>query len=251
MTHTLTQREVLDVATCIGYHILKNGGEISRAEDTVERIGMAYGMDSVHVFAISTSIVVSVEKDDISLSQTRRVRGGCTNLDQVEKYNSLSRRICKTLPDYEELARTIRDIHHEPSYSIWIMLLAYGLIGGGFAVFFGGGAHEGVLAFIIGAVLKLVMSLFDKLKSPPFFANAAGAAVTVVLTQIASLVFTGINTELVNIGVLMNLVPGVLLTNCIRDFVATDYVAGVAKIFEAFLIAAAIALGVAVSIMWR
>ena len=251
MSHELTQREVLDIATCMGYYIIKNGGEVSRAEDTVERIGLAYGMDSVHVFAIGYLIIVSMEKDDVSLSQTRRVKGVSTNLNQIEKFNSLSRKICETLPPYEEVAREIEETSKLPVYNYFIAVLAFALVSGGFTVFFGGNLLEGIISFFIGAALKPVMTFFEKLKSPIFFANAAGAAVVVTLTQLANAASGGINSEMVNIGVLMNLVPGVLLTNCIRDFVASDYVAGVAKIVETLLIAAAISLGVAVSLLWR
>ncbi|MBQ3181784.1 MAG: threonine/serine exporter family protein [Clostridia bacterium] len=251
MNHELTQREILDIATCMGYYILKNGGETSRAEDTVERIGLAYGMDSVHVFAIGNLIIVSMEKDDVSLSQTRRVKGGTTNLHQVEKFNSLSRKICETLPSYKEIVHEIRSIKNIKPYPYWVLVLAYALVAGGFTVFFGGGAVECVVSFVIGALLKPVMTIFDKLKAAAFFANVAGAAFTVSLTQAANIMLSGMNSELVNIGVLMNLVPGVLLTNCIRDFVATDYVSGTAKIVETLLIAAAIALGVSVSLLWR
>ena len=251
MDHGLTQREVLDIATCMGYYILKNGGEISRAEDTVERIGLAYGMDAVHVFALGHLIIVSMEKDDVSMSQTRRIKSGITNLHQVEEFNSLSRRICETLPPYKDVAKEIRKIKTTPGYPYWVFVLAFALVAGGFSVFFGGGVKEAIVSFIIGALLKPVLTAFKKLKSAPFFTNAAGAAVTVTLTQTASLLFSGLNQEAVNIGVLMNLVPGVLLTNCIRDFVATDYVSGTAKIVETLLTAAAIALGVSVSLLWR
>lgn len=251
MNHELTQREVLDIATCMGYYIIKNGGEVSRAEDTVERIGLAYGMDAVHVFAIGHLIIVSMEKDDVSLSQTRRVKGVSTNLNLIEKFNSLSRKICETLPPYDEVAKEIEQTSVLPVYPYWIAVLAFALVSGGFTIFFGGNLLEGIISFFIGAALKPVMTFFEKLKSPIFFANAAGAAAVVSFTQVANVVFGGINSEMVNIGVLMNLVPGVLLTNCIRDFVAADYVAGVAKVVETLLIAAAISLGVAVSLLWR
>lgn len=251
MDNGLTQREILDIATCVGYYILKNGGEISRAEDTVERIGLAYGMDAVHVFALGHLIIVSIEKDDVSMSQTRRIKGGVTNLHQLEKFNSLSRKICQELPPYKEVADEIRYIKKMPRYPYWVFVLAFALVAGGFSVFFGGSVKEAIASFIIGALLKPVMTAFEKLKSAPFFVNVAGAAVTVTLTQLASVLLGGLNQEAVNIGVLMNLVPGVLLTNCIRDFVATDYVSGTAKIVETLLTAAAIALGVSVSLLWR
>ncbi len=251
MEHTLTQREVLDIATSIGYYILKNGGEINRAEDTAERLGLAYGMDAVHVFAISASIVVSVEKDGESLSQTRRVKRATTNLDKVEKFNALSRRICETRPTYAEICESCREIKRAPSYPEWIAIFAYSIISGAFAVFFGGGINECVSALFIGIVLRFVMLLAEKLQSPPFFANASGSAIIVLLTRLIYLAFPVINTEIITIGVLMNLVPGVLITNCIRDFVATDYTAGMSKVGEACFIAAGIALGVSVSVLWR
>ncbi len=251
MTHSLTQREVLDIVTSIGYYILKNGGEISRAEDTVERIGLAYGMDAVHVFAIAASIVVSVEKGHDSLSQTRRVRFPQTNLDKIEKFNALSRKICETLPSYEEIVYQIREIKKSPTFPEAVMVFAYALIGGAFSVFFGGGVLEFLFGFIIGSILKLVLNVTQYLKSPPFFKNVAGASLTVFLTQLCTLFVPSLNAEIINIGVLMNLVPGVLLTNCIRDFISSDYTAGMSKIGEVLFIAIAIALGVSVSVFWR
>ena len=56
------------------------------------------------------------------------------------------------------------------------------------------------------------------------------------------------NADKVIIGVLMNLVPGIALTNCIRDILAGDLMSGVAKIAEVFLIAVFIALGAVMAV---
>ena len=45
------------------------------------------------------------------------------------------------------------------------------------------------------------------------------------------------------IGAIMNLVPGVAITNSMRDIIAGDLLAGQAKLVEALFIATAIALG--------
>ncbi len=251
MPNTLSQREVLDVATSIGYYILKYGGEINRVEDTAERLGLAYGMDAVHVFAISSSIVISMVKDGVSLSQTRRVNKLFTNLDRVDKYNALSRAICNELPSYENILEDIKEIESKPLYPFWISVLAYSLIGGAFAVFFGGGWQEFLVSLVVGFLIRFVMYTADIVQSPPFFANAAGSAATVILIKLSTFIFPVLQTQTATIAVLMLLVPGVLLTNCIRDFVATDYTAGLSKIVEAIFIAAAIALGVGVSVLWR
>lgn len=251
MSENITQKELLDIATSIGYYILKYGGEISRVEDTVHRIGLAYGMDAVHVFAISSSIVVTMVKDGNALTQTRRVNTLDTNLDRVEQFNALSREICKTRLSYQALSEKIDKILQRPLYPFWVSVLAYSIVGGAFAFFFGSGIKESIVAFFAAFVLRYVMLIADKLNAPLFFANAAGGAVTVVLTKLSSFIFTDLNVQTATISVLMLLVPGVLLTNCIRDFVSTDYTAGLSKIVEAIFIASAIALGVGVSILWR
>lgn len=251
MSHNLSQQEVLDVASSLGYYLLKYGAEVNRVEDTVQRICYAYGMDVVHVFAIAATIVTTVEKDGIALTQSQRVQGISPDLDKVEKFNALSRWICSETPSYEDVVKRGNKIKTANVYSFWINVLAFGLIGGGFAIFFGGGIYEMIVGFVVGFLLKFVMQTAHRLQAPPFFANAAGAAFTVSLIQLATYIFSSLDTEITAISVLMNLVPGVLLTNCIRDFVATDYTAGAAKIMEAFMTAAAIALGVGVSLLWR
>ncbi|MDD3931566.1 MAG: threonine/serine exporter family protein, partial [Eubacteriales bacterium] len=49
--------------------------------------------------------------------------------------------------------------------------------------------------------------------------------------------------DLIIIGTLMNLVPGVAITNSMRDIIAGDFVSGLTKLTEAVIIAVAIALG--------
>lgn len=251
MKHNLTQKEVLHILSVIGEKILKYGGEANRAEDTVCRIGKAYGMDQIHVFAITTSIIITIEYEDEILTQTRRILKTATDLDKLGKLNALSREICAEYLDYDVVMKKITDIDKEKNYPPVVKMLARAIIGGAFAVFFGGGWEEALVGFVVGALLYFVIRILDYLQAPPFFTNVGGAASTVIFIKLFTFVFTDLNISSTTIGVLMILVPGVLLTNCIRDFVATDYSAGTAKIMETFLIAAAIALGVGVSILWR
>lgn len=251
MEHNLTQKEILHILGVMGEKILKYGGEANRAEDTVCRIGAAYGIDQPHVFAIASSVIITVEDEGESVTQTRRILKTSTDLDKLGKLNALSREICAECLPYDEVMKKIADIDNDKNYSRLVKMLAYGIIGGSFSVFFGGGAKECIVGFIVGALIYFVIKLSDYLQAPPFFTNVAGAAATVIFIKLFTFIFTDLNVSPTTIGVLMNLVPGVLLTNCIRDFVATDYSAGTPKIMETLLIAAAIALGVGVSILWR
>ena len=252
MEHNLTQKEILHILCLMGEKILRCGGEANRAEDTVSRIGKAYGMDQVHVFAIASSIIITIEDEDEEiLTQTKRITRVATDLDKLEKLNALSREICQNCLPYDEVMEKISEIDHGKVYPPVVKMLAYAIVGGSFSVFFGGGWQEGIVGFLVGAMIYFVIRLFDYLQAPPFFTNVGGAAATVIFIKLFTFLFTNLDVSSTTIGVLMNLVPGVLLTNCIRDFVATDYSAGTSKIMEAFLVAAAVALGVGVSILWR
>lgn len=251
MKKELTINEVIDMIAGIGYYIIKYGGEIHRAEDTATRIGLAYGMDAVHVFAISSTIIVTVEKDGVTKTQNRRVTGNSTNLDRIEQLNSLSRKICAETPSYTAVMEELKRIEGRHCYSQGMVILFYALIGASFAVFFGGGVAELIVGFFVGALMRLFIWMLEYLKSATFLLNTVGAAVIVTSVKIASMVFPGLNVDAAISGPLMNLVPGILLTNCIRDIVSADYVAGTAKMIETLIVACSIALGVAVSVLWR
>lgn len=51
------------------------------------------------------------------------------------------------------------------------------------------------------------------------------------------------NVDKIIIGALMLLVPGVAVTNSMRDIIAGDLIAGLMKMVEALMVATAIAIG--------
>ena len=58
-----------------------------------------------------------------------------------------------------------------------------------------------------------------------------------------------VHQDAIIIACIMPLVPGVAITNAIRDTLNGDYVSGAARAVEAFIKALSIALGVGVSLM--
>jgi len=66
--------------------------------------------------------------------------------------------------------------------------------------------------------------------------------------EILTAVGLGAHLDQIIIGALMALVPGIALTNAMRDVMAGDMVSGISKVAEALLIGGAIALGTALSL---
>ena len=73
------------------------------------------------------------------------------------------------------------------------------------------------------------------------FCSCAGAA---FLALVASSWIDAAAYQPVIIGTLMIFVPGVAITNAIRDFLSGSMLSGICRMMEAFLIAVALAAGV-------
>ena len=66
---------LVDVLLDIGEAMIVSGAEIMRVEDTVCRIGYAYGAQKMNVFAITSDLVVTAKlNDQRSSTQSRRIR---------------------------------------------------------------------------------------------------------------------------------------------------------------------------------
>jgi uncharacterized membrane protein YjjP (DUF1212 family) len=77
-----------------------------------------------------------------------------------------------------------------------------------------------------------------------FLATFIAAVHAALVAFIAVSVIEGTQVDKIIIGGIMPLLPGVALTNAVRDMIAGDLVAGLARGAEAVLIASAIAAGV-------
>ena len=234
---------LLCLALDIGEGILKSGGEISRVEDTVDRICRAYGAIHVEVFAIPSVIIASVRMEDGEYSsQTRRVHGSENNLSRVEMFNGISHRICEELPPLETVDEMIREQKKNRSMHFAIVFLGYMLASGSFAVFFGGGARDGIVGAFIGAILALLertsLGRINQLAKTALESFVGGA-----MAHLSIILGIGQNVDAIMIGTVMLLVPGVAFGTALRDLLYGDFLAGSLKMVQVVLIALMIAFG--------
>lgn len=238
--------EYLACALDIGERMLIWGAEIHRVEDTIERIGLAYGADRVDVFSITYTIVVTMSGEDFGvLTQTRRISGFSYDLNMMEKLNDLSRSICEKKLKPKEIQRRMAAISGLPAYTHWQLGLAYALISAAFAIFFGGTALDAVVAGGIGIVIKIVEYALNRLDVNRFVVICLCAAAAGFLAISSARLGIGISAEKVSIGNIMVLIPGLMFTNSIRDMFMDNMISGAVRCTEAIIIALAIAFGFA------
>lgn len=235
---------LLDLTCEIGYCLAMSGAETYRIEESVNRIMAAYNINA-EAFAIPNCLHVSIETEaGEPMTRMRRVGYHGNDLDAVEKYSNLSRRICQECPDpkiaMQWLAETKQScIHH----SLWAYLLGAFMGACGFAVLFNGGLIECIIAGLCGLLIGLVNKAMDRFKANPFFSTIAASFIMTLFAYLAGKLFGHLNTESIITGALMILVPGLIFTNAIRDIIYGDTNSGINRIVQVLLIAAAIALG--------
>ena len=239
---------LLCLALDVGEGMLRSGAEISRVEDTIERICKAYGAVHVEVFSIISFINAAIRMPDGSYSsQMRRIRSISTNLSLLERYNALSRKICAELPALSEFDDMIRKTKSAKNYGSSLICLACGVASGGFAMFFGGAWNDVLIAFLVGMLIGVV-----DLKMPPrvnaMAKTVISSAITAAVAIISSRLGLASSADYVIMGAIMLLVPGVCFGTAMRDLLYGDLLAGTLKTLQAILTALMIAFGYMISV---
>lgn len=137
----------------------------------------------------------------------------------------------------------LRGIRNEKRYPFLVTLCFSGICTFGFAFFFHGSIHDAIAAFLIGLLIKLSVNLAEQIKLNSFFVNALGGAVAALSAMILTHLGLADHLDIVIISSIMLLVPGLAITNAIRDTVSGDLLSGLSRTVEAFLVAVAIAIG--------
>lgn len=235
--------DLLRLSLDVGEAILKSGGDVHRVESTIARICYAYGASHVEVFAIPSLITASVRMGDNSYSQqTRRIYDTSNQLDLMERMNAISRRLCAETPPLSEVDAMIREAKRKAKKPFWLSLLGGVLGAGAFAVFFGGSIRDGIASAFIGVLLTLLSTIRSR-----HFNQAArtvlNSFVSGVFAYLLVWAHVGENVDVIMMGDIMLLIPGLAFGTAFRDLLSGDMIAGVLKFIQTCLIAVFIALG--------
>ncbi len=236
--------QLLTCALDIGEQMLISGAEIGRVEDSIRHICSAYGCGRTDVFTITSSIVVSIEDTDRKFyTQTRRITATHTDLTRLDRLNALSRRICAARPSFDRVQEELQHICSGKTYPRWFEALASALIAGAFAVFFGGSWFDGLVAAPLGFALRYITWLLQRARLNQIFTNVVASFLMCFCAISMTRAGVGHDVNMIIIGNIMLLIPGIALTNSLRDMISGDIMSGMLRFFDAVLVAAAIAAG--------
>ena len=248
MRKTMDYQRILEGILDIGEAMLCSGAENFRLDDTMYRMCKSYGFKRYDVFVIPSNIQITVETPEGEiLTQIRHIESTGINYDRLDYMNNLARYVCAHTPDARELHRRYLEVMARKQQPLWVTYLA-GVMGGtGFAVFFGCGLTDAVVAVLVSLMIVFVGDWLGKREDNLLIYNLILAFLSE--TVIIGMDFLGIGThpDRIMIGIVMLLISALSTTNGIREILQRDFLSGLINIMNSVLGAAGIAFGIAIA----
>ncbi|EMR07799.1 Inner membrane protein YjjP [Bhargavaea cecembensis DSE10] len=245
-------REEMGIDACLlaGRLMMEAGAETYRVDDTMTRMAASLDMEGADSFTTSTGIIFSPGgQRRVKLTSIRR---RATDLEKIARVNAISRALSSGEMTLEGAYGALKKIESGNfMFPFWLQVLAAAIASASFLVLFGGNWQNMIFAVIAGGIGFVVSEKFHERTRVKFFSEFTGSAVIGLISLAAVRLGLGSQLDIIIIASVMPLVPGLLITNAIRDLMAGHFMAGISKGAEAFLTAFAIGSGIALILSLR
>ncbi|WP_336824349.1 threonine/serine exporter family protein [Sporosarcina sp. USHLN248] len=240
-----TDKELaIDCCLLAGRLMMEAGAETYRVEDTMERMARTQELHSIESFVTPTGIILSPGSPHHT--KLSRIKNRSTDLEKIALVNDISRKLSTGDYSLEEAYDRLRKIEKaNVSFPVWLQILAAGIASGSFLILFEGIWTDFPAAVLSGAIGYTFVMLIQELTKVKFFAEFIASLFVALIGYLAVQFQLGSELDKIIIGGVMPLVPGLLITNAVRDLMAGHFMSGLSKGAEAFLTAFAIGAGVA------
>jgi uncharacterized membrane protein YjjP (DUF1212 family) len=243
---TLTY-EIMEVCLLAGKIMLQSGGETYRVEDTMMRIAAAFGIENSHSYVTPTGIIFSAEGTEPTKTKLIRISTRSTDLKKVAMVNSISRRITSGELNLESALTLLKELDVlNVTFPFMVQVVAASVASGCFMIMFMGDWVDFIPAMLTGGVGYFGFLYFHRYIPVKFFSEFLASFIIGLLSFFLVKIGAGQQLDKIIIGSVMTLVPGLLVTNAVRDLMAGHLVSGLSKGAEALLTAFAIGSGIAV-----
>ncbi len=243
----LTAHAALGLALRIGASMLAVGAAAADVTATVLRVAAAYGLASCQVDITFTSITVSYDREDaVPLTAMRIVRTSRIDYTRLQGVNDLARAVGAGGLDVEEAHRRLDRVVSAPAtYRRTVHTLGWAGVAGCFGFVLGGGWLEALIAALTTALIERVLRVLTRRSLPPFFQQAAGAALATGVAVVLLAWDVDVRSSLVVAAGIVVLLAGLSLVGAAQDAISGFPVTAAARAFEVVTLTAGIVVGIA------
>ncbi|MBC2104901.1 threonine/serine exporter family protein [Listeria booriae] len=239
--------EDLLLETCLlaGKIMMESGAEMYRVEDTMSRIAETATESKGISFVTPTGIFMALQGG--STVKMEQIPTRTINLEKVSMVNDLSREFTMRKISLGKLYTQLRSLDKEVKFfPVWLQVVASAVVSGTLMMIFGGVWKDFIATSLIGAIGFVIFYYGTEFFKVKFLAEFLAAFSIGLLSVLVISVGWGVSLDKMVIGAVMPLVPGVPITNAVRDLLAGHLLSGMARGTEALITAGTIGIGIAV-----
>lgn len=235
---------IIKTVMLAGRIMIESGADMARVDDTLKRIARNAGIKDPKIFETTTGITMSIP--DRHEAQVEPINKRTIDLEKVSRVNDASRAFQNkqlSLPNF--YLKLIAIDVSAPFFAFYWQLMAAALVSATLVIMYGASWRDFLPTALVGA-LGYTCFYFINSRYKIRFVSEFLAALLIGLSAVMLVRFNlGYSVDRIIIGALMPLVPGVPLTNAVRDLLAGHILSGMARAMEAILTACALGLGIA------
>lgn len=247
----MNAKQVLEIALSSGQMLISNGAEAYRVEETIERICNSYNLECECLVTAKGVFVSIVDGNNGKVTSLKKIRIRRVDLYRIELINSFSRDIQNRQVSYEEAIKILKDIDGAPYFTFPVRILAAGMTSFVYALFFNGTIYDAIASGVISIGIYYLIEKISRVGFFQFFEFFFSGFIIGSVSLIAENLLPFINKGNVITGAIMILLPGVALTNGIKDIIYDDFMSGMVKFGEAMLVITAIGAGIGTALSLR
>ena len=243
--HQKINELAIDCFLLAGRIMMESGAETYRVEDTMLRMARSQHLEDAQSYATPTGIIFSLGKTQPT--SITSIQNRITDLHKISLVNNVSRKLTSKIITLEQAYDELKKIQNTNYFlPLFIQVFAASIASSCFLYLFGGSLPDLPIAFFAGGIGHYIVSVVHEATKVKFFSEFFASLIVGIIAFIVVNHGFGNDLDKIILGSVMPLVPGLLITNAVRDLMAGHFTAGMAKGMEALLTAFAIGSGIAV-----
>jgi len=225
--------------------ILENGGETYRAEETINFICKSLGVREMDSIATPTGFHITISVDgNENNTIIKRISKRTINLSKLNTINNISRQLTEKHITLDEAIILLEETRDDTGNNRKFYSYFYGGFSAAFfTLIFGGGIFEFIVALLSGIAVTFVTKKFENLHSYQFFSSIFAGIIIATFAILSTHITHFGNYNYIIVGGIMPQLPGLAMTNAIRDAIRGDLISGITRGTDAILVAYSLASG--------
>lgn len=240
---------ILDFVVTLGSRMLGVGANLERVNDTMRRICLSYHLESISIYSLNSTIMVSAKSaDGIYGSRHIAVSPAGIHLERLNQLNRLSRTVYAETPAPSSLTGLFDKMQQEEEYSILKVILGYMIAMTSLCIIFGGTVRDIVATDCIAFALFWMIRWLSGRNLNRIVVNTLCMLFSGTLGLLFVRAGMGNQYFIIITTNSMMMIPGIPLVNAVRNLLCGNEMNGILEILKVLMETVAIVLGLVISI---